>query len=183
MNLLSPIIDFFSAFFKIKSLKPGKKKHFEKTIRGFSYNFFGVIFPFILSFLAIICVNKYDKIWTFLDEGAILLFATAFFTNSIFLFGENQSSISKTYDKVLNHFCFWLVWISSALYMLIYTVIILKLQISFNIHFFRVVSLLLFIISVIACYRSISIDSLKTYNEIDVEKESKIGVDKIINNL
>lgn len=161
-----------------------KKIHLEKTIKGFSYNIMGVTLPFILSLIPIFVLNKYDAIWTFFDEGQFLLFAAGLYTSSIFLFGENKQSIVKTKDKILSNLVMWFLIISASFYAIIYCLNLIENK-SFvlNIFFIRGTSTFLFIVSVFSIFRSIYIDFLKSYPEIDIKKESKKGVDDIINQL
>lgn len=161
-----------------------ENQHRSKTNKGVFYTVLGVILPFILSFLAITLLGKYDRILEFLDQGQFLLFAAGLFTTSIFLFGENEKSIKRNYDRFFNASAIWLLIISSALYAMIYLVYILNNpEIQLNLWFIRVISFMLFIIAVISVYRSIFIDFLKMYPEVDVKKESKKGVDDILNQI
>jgi hypothetical protein len=161
-----------------------KAIHFEKTLKGFSYNVLGVILPFILSLIPIVILKKYDAIYTFLDQGQFFLFGAGLYTSSIFLFGENKSSIRKLRDKLLSNLSFWLLIISSAFYAIIYCLDLLKeLGFSLNIFFIRASSFILFGIAVISIYRGVFIDFLKTYPEVDVKEESKKEVDHIMDQL
>jgi hypothetical protein len=161
-----------------------KKIHFEKTLKGFSYNVMGIILPFILSLIPIFVLSRYDAIWTFLDQGQFLLFGAGLYTSSIFLFGENQPSIRCKIDKILNNISLWFLIICSAFYAIIYCLDLIKPQLfSVNNVFIRFASILLFVVSIISVYRSLSIDFLKMYPEVDIKKESKKGVDSILKGL
>ncbi len=161
-----------------------KAIHLEKTLKGFSYNVLGVILPFILSLIPIIILKRYEAIFTFLDEGQFLLFGAGLFTSSIFLFGENRNSIRKKYDKILSNLSLWLLIICSAFYAIIYCLDLLKNEThTLNLNFIRCASLVLFTISVISIYRSVFIDFLKTYPEVDVKEESKKNIDNIMDKL
>jgi len=161
-----------------------KRIHLEKTIKGFTYNVIGVILPFILSLIPIFILSKYDAILTFLDKGQFLLFGAGLYASSIFLFGENRSSIRKTKDKILSNLVIWFLIICSTFYAIIYCLdLINNSAYSLNTGFIRGASIVLFIISVISIYRSIYIDFLKSYPEVDIKEESKKGVDNILKQL
>lgn len=161
-----------------------KKSHLEKTFKAFSYNILGVILPFILSLLAILVLKKYAAIWSFLDQGQFLLFGAGLYTTSIFLFGENRVSISKKRDKIMSNLSFWLLIVCSALYAIIYCLDLVKSDaFSVNTTFIRFSSLLLFSISIFSVYRSLYIDFLSSYPDIDVKGKSKEGVEDIMKNL
>lgn len=161
-----------------------KRIHFEKTLKGFSYNVIGVILPFFLSLLPIFALRKYNAILTFLDQGQFLLFAAGLYTSSIFLFGENKQSIRRNKDKFLSNLSFWSLIICSAFYAIIYCLDLIKIEsYQLNTAFVRCASILLFAISVFAVYRSLFIDFLKSYPEVDIKEESKKGVDNILNQL
>ncbi|HKR05648.1 MAG TPA: hypothetical protein VJY62_13520 [Bacteroidia bacterium] len=161
-----------------------KRIHLEKTIKGFSYNIIGVILPFILSLIPIFILNKQDAIWKFLDEGQFLLFGAGLYTSSIFLFGENRDSIRKTKDKILSNLSLWFLIICSSFYAIIYCLDLINNTTNvLNTYFIRCGSLFLFVISVISVYRSIYIDFLKSYPEVDIKEESKKGVDDILKQL
>lgn len=161
-----------------------KRKHLEKTIKGFSYNVIGVILPFILSLIPIFILGKYNAIWTFFDQGQFLLFGTGLYTSSIFLFGENRQSIRRTKDKILSNLSLWFLIICSAFYAIIYCLdLIANESYSMNTALIRWASILLFAISVFSVYRSLFLDFLKSYPEVDIKEESKKGVDNILNQL
>jgi hypothetical protein len=165
-------------------MEENRKKHFEKTMKGFSYNVLGVILPFILSLLGMMILKKYEKIWAFIDEGQFLLFGAGLYTSSIFLFGENKSSIRKSSDKLLSNVSLWFLIVTSALYGIIYFISLLEVRpLDTDHNFIRITSILLFVVSLLSIYRSISIDSLKTYASINVEEESQKGVNDILENL
>ncbi|ACF10803.1 hypothetical protein Cpar_0380 [Chlorobaculum parvum NCIB 8327] len=158
--------------------------HFEKTLKGFSYNVIGVILPFILSLIPIFVLGKYNAIWTFLDQGQFLLFGAGLYTTSIFLFGENQASIRHDIDKILNNISVWFLIICSSFYAIIYCLDLIKHDaLSINTSFIRWTSVLLFFVSIISVYRSLFIDFLKTYPDVDIKEESKKGVDNILKEL
>ncbi len=161
-----------------------KRIHLEKTLKGFSYNVIGVILPFILSLIPILILGKYNAILTFLDEGQFLLFGAGLYTSSIFLFGENRQSIRTTKDKILSNLSLWFLIISSAFYAIIYCLdLIQNNSFSINKIFIRLASIGLFTVSVISVYRSLFIDFLKSYPEVDIKEESKKGVDNILKEL
>ncbi|WP_374951832.1 hypothetical protein [Mucilaginibacter sp.] len=160
-----------------------KRKHLGKTIKAFSYNVLGVVLPFILSLIPILFLKKYDKIESFLDEGEFLIFASGLYTGALFLFGENTASIKKMHDKILSALCIWLLIICSTSYAIIYCVQLLKLNAGIDLPFIRIYSLIIFFIAVLASYRSVFIDFLKTYPQVDVEKISKQDVDNIVNDI
>ncbi|MDP2235401.1 MAG: hypothetical protein Q8J88_03100 [Bacteroidales bacterium] len=165
-------------------MKNQKRIHLEKTIKGFSYNVIGVILPFILSLIPIFILGKYNAIWTFLDQGQFLLFGAGLYTSSIFLFGENGQSIRRATDKILSNLSLWFLIICSAFYAIIYCLdLINNDSYSMNTAFIRWASILLFAVSVFSVYRSLFIDFLKSYPEVDIKEESKKGVDNILKQL
>lgn len=161
-----------------------KCKRLEKTITSFFYNVMGVILPFILSLIAIFVLGRTDALFTFLDKGQFLLFGAGLFTSSIFLFGENRESIRKTKDKILSNLSVWFLIITSAFYAIIYCLDLIDNEtFSMNTDFIRWASIILFVISAVSVYRSIFIENLKLYPEVDVKGESKKGVEEILNKL
>jgi hypothetical protein len=161
-----------------------KRIHWEKTMKGFSYNVMGVLLPFILSVIPIFILRKYDAIWTFLDQGQFLLFGAGLYTSSIFLFDENRQSIRHKKDKLLSNLSLWFLIICSAFYAIIYCLDLIKNEsFSMDIILIRSASIIFFAISVFSFYRSLFIDFLKSYPEVDIEEESKKGVDNILNQL
>lgn len=161
-----------------------KKIHSDKTLKAFSYNVLGVILPFILSLLPIIILGQYVAIWSFLDEGDFFLFGAGLFTTSVLLFSENNSAIRETQDKLLSNLSFWLLIICSAFYAIIYCLnIVNRNDLKLDLYFIRWSSLILFSIAVYSVYRSLYIDQLRTYPQVDVKKISKEGVDEILKNL
>ena len=161
-----------------------KRIHLEKTIKGFSYNVIGVILPFILSLIPSFILGEYNAIWTFLDQGQFLLFGAGLYTSSIFLFGENKQSVRRTKDKILSNLSFWFLIICSAFYAIIYCLDLINREANLmNTAFIRWTSILLFVISIFSVYRSLFIDFLKSYPEVDIKEESKKGVDNIIKQL
>jgi hypothetical protein len=161
-----------------------KRIHLDKTIKGFSYNVIGIILPFILSLIPIFILGKHNAIWTFLDKGQFLIFGAGLYTSSIFLFGENRHSIRRTKDKILSNLSLWFLIICSAIYAIIYCLDLINNEsYTMNTTFIRWASILLFAISVFSVYRSLLIDSLKSYPEVDIKEESKKGVDNILNQL
>lgn len=164
-------------------MDPATKKHFEKTIKGFSYNVLGVILPFILSLIAILILRKYEKIWAFIDDGNLFLFGAGLYTASIYLFGENKNEIKEGIDKFLSNLSFWFLIISSAFYCIIYCLMLLDKSKVANEVFVRTCSILFFLLSTIAMYRSVSIDALKTYQDVNIERENQKGVADILDKL
>lgn len=161
-----------------------KEIHLEKTIKGFMYNMIGVILPFILSLIPIFVLGRFDAIWAFLDQGQFLLFAAGLYTSSIFLFGENIQSIRRKEDKILSNFAILLLIMCSSFYAIIYCLNLINNGVyTVSTCFIRCSSILLFIISLVSFYRSIFIDCLKSYPEVDIKEESKKGVDNILNQL
>lgn len=161
-----------------------EKIHIEKTLKAFSYNVLGVIFPFILSLLPILILRQYAAIWSFLDEGDFFLFSAGLFTTSIFLFSENNPSINEKSDKLLSNLSLWLLIICSAFYAIIYCLnIVNRDDLKLDLRFIRCSSLILFSIAVYSVYRSLFIDQLRIYANVDVKKSSKEGVDEILKNL
>lgn len=175
LNIFLPILD---------NMDSQKRLHLEKTIKAFSYNFMGVTLPFILSLISIFILSKFESLWAFVDQGNFLLFAAGFYTSSLYVFGENQNSLREKKDKILLNLSLWLLIISSAIYAIIYGLTLTSnLHTELNTCFIRLMSFLLFVVSAYSAYRSIFIDLLKTYPEVDVEKESQKGVDDILNDL
>lgn len=161
-----------------------KKIHLEKTIKAFTYNVMGVTLPFILSIFPIIILSQYEALIVFIDQGNFLLFGAGLYTTSLYLFGENRSSIKHTKDKVLFNLSLWLLIITSAIYAIIYGLALIpNATFQLNTSFIRTISLLLFCISIFAVYRSLFVDILKTYPEVNIKDVSKKGVDDILNQL
>jgi hypothetical protein len=144
----------------------------------------GVILPFILSLFGIMLFGKYEAIWTFLDQGQFLLFGAGLYTSSIFLFQENKKSVRQTKDKVLSIASVWLLIFCSGLYATIYSYGLLdNVSDTMNAIFIRITSVIFFIISLVSVYRSLFIDFLKVYPDVDIKDESKKGVDNILKQL
>ncbi len=155
----------------------------EKTWKGFFYTVMGVTLPFLLSLIPIVILKEYCKIISFLDDGQFLLFGAGLFTSSYYLFTENFKSISKKKDKLLNNIVLWALIFCSSFYAILYFIQIINYQLQINLIFIRVGSIILYILALISIYRSIYVDSLKVYPDIDVKKETKKEVDNILEQL
>ncbi len=160
-----------------------KKTHQEKTWKSFFSNILGTTLPFILSLLPILFLKEYRYILSFFDDGQFLIFGAGLFTSSYFLYNENQISIRKKWDKFLNGFCFWALIICSASYAIIYCLKILNVQFTIDLILIRIVSIVLFLFAVFAVFRSIYLDFLKEYPEVDVKAENLKQVDNILDQL
>lgn len=162
-----------------------KKNHIEKTIKGFSYSVLGTILPMILATIPALLFNEGGKLWKFLDEGEVLLFGAGLFTSALFLFGENKPSLKKRGDKILSNLSLWLLIVCSAFYAILYTVEIFgdEYLSKMNYLFIRCTSVALFLISMIAVYRSTFIEFKKVYTYVDVKKKSEAGVEGIMDQL
>ncbi|HLP53546.1 MAG TPA: hypothetical protein VK151_00885 [Fluviicola sp.] len=162
-----------------------KRIHTEKTIKSFSYSVLGTILPMLLATLPVLLFNNSEKLWKFFDEGEVLLFGAGLFTSALFLFGENKPSIKKTVDKILSNLSLWLLIVCSAFYAILYTVEIFgeEYLAKINYAFVRCTSIVLFIVSMLAVYRSTFIEFKKVYTSVDVKKKSEAGVEGIMDQL
>jgi len=159
--------------------------HREKTFKSFSYNIFGITLPFLLSLIPILVIKDYQEILAFLDDGQFLIFGAGLFTSSYLLYTDtdNQKSIKKKKDKFLSYICFWAILICSSFYSILYCLKITNVDFPMDCLLIRLSSICLYIIATYAVYRSIFIDFLKLYPEIDVKAESTKEIDKIIGQL
>ncbi len=161
-----------------------RKQHFEKTIKSFLYSIFGTTMPFMLVVLIGFLLNKGEVAINFLDKGEVLLFAAGLYTVSIYLFGENKPSIEKTYDKILSNMTVYLLILTSASYTAIYIVKEFNFEsVNLNICLIRIVSIVLFIVSAVAVYRSVYIDFKKIYPDVDITQISNDGVNEVLEQL
>ncbi len=161
-----------------------KTVHLEKTVKAFTYNLMGVTLPFLLSLIPIFILSKFESLWVFIDQGNFLLFGAGLYTTSLYLYGENANSIKLTKDKVLFNLSLWLLIVSSAIYAIIYGLTLIpELTIKLNLGFIRLMSFLLFSVSIYSVYRSLFVDILKTYPDVNIKEVSKKGVDDILSKL
>lgn len=160
-----------------------KKNHLEKTFKSFSHSVLGITLPFLLSLIPIFIVKDYCQIMTFLDDGQFLIFGAGLFTSAYFLFTENYKSVIKRRDKLLSGICFWAIIACSAFYSILYALKITKFNLPIDFVLIRLSSILLFVLAMYTFYRSIHIDFLKLYPEVDVKAESVKEVDSIIDQL
>lgn len=160
-----------------------KQNHLEKTWKSFSYSVLGITLPFILSLIPILILKDYQEILAFFDDGQFLIFGAGLFTSSYFLFTENYKSIEKKRDKFLSNFCFWALIICSSFYAIIYCLKISEINLKVDLVLIRSSSIILYLVAIYTIFRSIYIDSLNTYPEVDVKAESIKEVDNIIGQL
>lgn len=160
-----------------------RKIHLEKTWKSFSYSVLGITLPFILSLIGILLLKDYQKILSFLDDGQFLIFGAGLFTSSYFLYTENYKSIDKKRDKFLSNFGFWALIICSAFYAIIYCLKISGINLMIDLFLIRVSSIILYLVAIYSVFRSIYLDFLKTYPEVDVRAESTKEVDSMIGQL
>lgn len=165
-----------------------KKLHSESTWTGFLYSIFGVTLPFILSFIGILIIKKYEHIISFIDDGQILIFSAGLLTSAIYLFRdeENIRALKKAqfkYDRLLSHLNIVFLIVTSVIYAILYSIGISHKNIDLNLWFVRISSVLLFCLSVYSTYRSIYIDFLKIFPITDVQAESEKGVQDLMDKL
>jgi hypothetical protein len=160
-----------------------KKTHIEKTWKGFSYNILGITLPFILSLIPILVLKEYQEILAFLDDGQFLIFGAGLFSSSYFLYSENLNSIKKKEDKFLSNLCFWAIIICSSFYSIIYCLKVIGTNFSIDLTLIRLSSIFLYLIASYSIFRSIHLDFLKIYPEIDVRSESAKEIDGILEQL
>jgi hypothetical protein len=164
------------------------KEHNEKTWIGFFYSIFGVTLPFILSLIGILIIGKYDHIVSFIDDGQIFLFSAGLLTSAYYIFSdeENQKSLKKLplrHVKLVNHLTIAFLIVTSVIYAILYSIGISHSNIDLNTWFIRISSVIIFAFATYASFSSIYIDFMKVYPVIDVERESKKGVEDIMNKL
>lgn len=160
-----------------------RKIHLEKTWKSFSFSVLGITLPFILSLIPILILRDYQEIIAFFDDGQFLIFGAGLFTSSYFLNTENFKSIEKRRDKFLSNFGFWALIICSAFYAIIYCLKISEIDLNIDLVLIRSSSIVLYLVAIYSVYRSIYIDFLKIYPEVDVKAESTKEVDDIIGKL
>lgn len=164
------------------------KEHGEKTRIRLGYSVAGVTFPFVLSLIGIFLIKKYEYILSFLDDGQFLIFSTGLLTSALYIFRDNESqkNLKKSlfkFDRLLGHLIYSLLIITSAMYAIMYTVGIMHVSIDLNIWFIRVTSILFFSLSIYVLFRSIYVDFLKEHPGVNIEKERKKEINKIMNEL
>lgn len=156
----------------------------DKVAKLTFYNVAGVILPFVLSAIGIIYFMHYGAFLEYLDQGQFLLFGAGLFTSSILGFQDNQRSMTSYTDKILSSSSIWLLIICSAFYAIVYCSNLLAIQSqSVNTAFIRWSSILLFAVSILSVYRSITLDIPNWNPPVDVEMEGKRGVENILNQL
>jgi hypothetical protein len=160
-----------------------RKIHLEKTWKSFSYSVLGITLPFILSLIGILLLKDYQEILSFLDDGQFLIFGAGLFTSSYFLYTENYKSIEKKRDKFLSNFGFWALIICSAFYAIIYCLKISGINLKIDLFLIRTTSIILYLVAIYSVFRSIYLDFLKTFPEVDVKAESTKEVDDMIGKL
>ncbi|MBK7107222.1 MAG: hypothetical protein IPH62_18260 [Ignavibacteriae bacterium] len=167
-----------------------RKLHSEKTWTGFLYSLSGITLPFLISLIGIFIIQKYEHIISFIDDGQILLFSAGLATGAFYLFRdeENQKALKKSvfkFDRLLSHLSIFFIIISSVIYAILYSIEIShkNIDVNINLWFVRIASILLFILSSYTSYRSIYIDFLKIYPNIDVKSKSNEEVENILEGL
>lgn len=162
-----------------------RKEYIEKVKSEFFHSLIRVILPFILTSLALIIISKYNEIIHFIDKGDFCIYCVALFSTSFYLFGENKEHITKIFDQRLSDSVIWFMIISAVVYGYMYLIenINFMMFIKINIWFVRILSILLFCISLISLYRAILIHRQDMFPRVDVIEEGQKQVDGIKENL
>lgn len=172
-----------------------KKWHSRKTWRSFFYSLIGVTLPFFLSLICIIMIRKYEFIISFVDDGQFLLFSVGLLTSAFYIFreDENQKEIrdltltirGKSFRlENLGDFIMFFLLFSSVIYALLYTFTLIDISfLPVNIWFVRIASLLIFGFSLFSIFKGIQVDYYNKSPKVDIQKESKKGVDDILQQL
>jgi len=161
-----------------------RKKRIDKTWEAFLYSLAGVLLPFLISFLAVTTISRYCSLLSFLDKGEVLLFAVALLVSSFYIFQDDQNKLSlkrKEYkiDQILSHLIWIMLILTSAVYGIVYILGVIQYQI--DIWFLRGFSLVSFILAAYISFRSINIDLLKVYPDVDVAGITQDAIDDIAN--
>ena len=140
----------------------------------------GIILPFIAGVIALAVGRKIADIMVFIDRGDFLIYSTALFSTSFFLYTENSKSIGSTLDRWISVSLLYILIICSIIYGGCFLLTSLELNEKINITFLRISSFLLFGASVYTLIRSIKLDFKKIYPIIDVSDQSKVDVEILV---
>lgn len=161
-----------------------EKRQLGRALKSSVNNIVGVTLPFIVALIPIVTLGRFDSFLSFLDEGQFFLFGAGLFTTSHFLLNENGSCLSMRRDKVMKELSLWLLIICSGFYATLYSIKMVDYASDWDRVLVRVSSVMLYLISLWSCYRSIRVDMIKKDVPIvDVKEESRKSVDNIMSQL
>ena len=103
-----------------KSKRNLEYKYRVKT--AFFHTIIGNLLPFIIACIPLIILWKLNKTLIFLDKGHFCIYSAGLFSTALYLFKENETSITNKCDKWLDNVLTYLLVVSGVIFASLYLV-------------------------------------------------------------